>query len=154
MKHSPRSLRSLPRGRVSGPAPLSMALNERQLSDLARRLDERHQTLSSDVHDELGQPERREYGTLAGALPGDSGDQSVADEAADLDFAITDRHAEELQAIEDARARMRDGTYGFCIDCGAEIGFARLCAYPTALRCIEDQQRVEKTYAQENKPTL
>ena len=35
-----------------------------------------------------------------------------------------------------------------------EIGYERLCAYPTARRCIQDQERVEKTYAQENKPTL
>jgi RNA polymerase-binding protein DksA len=131
-----------------------MALTEQQLSDLARRLDERHQTLSSDVHDELGEPERREYGSLSGALPGDSGDQSVADEQADLDFAMTDRHAEELRAIDEAKARMRDGTYGYCIDCGAEIGYERLLAYPTAQRCIQDQERVEKTYVQENKPTL
>jgi len=131
-----------------------MALTEQQLSDLARRLDERHQSLSSDVHDELGDPGRRDYGSLTGALPGDSGDQSVADEAADLDFAMTDRHADELQAIERARLRMRDGTYGYCIDCGAEIGYERLCAYPTAERCIEDQARVEKTYAHENRPTL
>ena len=131
-----------------------MALTEKQLSELAGRLDQRHQSLSSDVHDELGEPERREYGSLTGALPGDSGDQSVAGEAADLDFAMTDRHAEELQAIDRAKARMRDGTYGICIDCGTEIGYERLCAYPTAERCIQDQERVEKTYVQQNKPTL
>jgi RNA polymerase-binding transcription factor DksA len=67
---------------------------------------------------------------------------------------MTNRHAEELQAIEAARARMRDGTYGSCIDCGTEIGFERLRAYPTAERCIQDQERVEKTYVHENKPTL
>ena len=67
---------------------------------------------------------------------------------------MTDRYADELQAIELAKARMRDGTYGTCIDCGAEIGFERLRAYPTAERCIQDQERVEKTYVQANKPTL
>lgn len=131
-----------------------MALTDNELSELARRLDARHQTLSTDVHDELTEPERREYGTLTGALPGDSGDQSVANEQADLSFRMTDRHAEELQAIDRAKARMRDGSYGYCIDCGADIGFERLCAYPTAERCVQDQERVEKTFAQENRPTL
>jgi RNA polymerase-binding protein DksA len=131
-----------------------MALTGKQLAELAHRLDERERTLSSDVHDELGEPEQREFGALTEALPGDSGDQSVASTEADLNFRMTNRHAEELQAIQAARARMRDGTYGFCIDCGAEIGFERLCAYPTAERCIQDQERVEKTYVQENKPTL
>jgi DnaK suppressor protein len=133
---------------------IDMALTENELSELAQQLDARHRTLTSDVRDELGEPERREYGMLAGALPGDSGDQSVADEQADLSFVMTDRYVDELQAIERAKARMRDGTYGTCIDCGAEIGFERLRAYPTAERCIQDQERVEKTYVQENKPTL
>lgn len=131
-----------------------MTLTDKQLASLAQRLDERERTLASDVHDELAEPERREYGNLAGALPGDSGDQSVASTQADMSFRMTDRYAEELQAIQRARARMRDGTYGVCIDCGGEIGFERLSAYPTAERCIQDQERVEKTYAHENKPTL
>ena len=131
-----------------------MALTDKQLANLARRLDVRAKTLSSDVHDELAEPERREYDELTGARPGDSGDQSVASAEADLSFRMTDRHVEELQAIAHARERMRDGSYGRCIDCGGEIGYERLCAYPTATRCILDQERVEKTYAHENKPTL
>lgn len=131
-----------------------MALTDKQVSELARQLDARRQRLSSDVHDELAEPERREFGTLAGALPGDAGDQSVADSEAGLSISMTDRHAEELQAIDLAKARIRDGTYGVCIDCGAEIGFERLRAYPTAERCIQDQERVERTYAHENRPTL
>jgi RNA polymerase-binding protein DksA len=133
---------------------IDMALTDKELSELARQLDARQRTLASDVRDELGEPERREYGKLAGALPGDSGDQSVADEQADFSFVMTDRYADELQAIEQAKARMRDGTYGICIDCAGEIGFERLRAYPTAERCILDQERVEKTYVQGNKPTL
>ena len=131
-----------------------MALSKRELSELSRRLDERRRVLSSEVHDELEETERRELGSLAGVLPGDAGDQSVADTEAHLNVAMTDRHAEELLAIDRAKARIADGTYGNCIDCGGEIGFERLRAYPTAERCIRDQERVEKTYAHENKPTL
>jgi len=131
-----------------------MALTDDQLAEITNLLDEREKTLSSDVRDELTDTEEREYGYLQGALPGDSGDQSVASMEADLNLRMTDRHAEELQAIARARERMRDGSYGYCIDCGGEIGFERLRAYPTAERCILDQERVEKTYAHENKPTL
>jgi RNA polymerase-binding protein DksA len=131
-----------------------MPLTERQLSRLAHQLDERRRTLASDVHDELAEPERRELGMLAGALPGDNGDQSIADEQAAFSIRMTDRHAEELQAIDQAKTRMRDGTYGVCVDCGSEIGFDRLRAYPTAERCIQDQERVEKTYAHESRPSL
>ena len=131
-----------------------MALTDSELAELARRLDERRRTLLGEVRDEVKNTEDRELGALTGTLPGDAGDRSVAVTEADLNIALTDRHVEEIQDIDAAKARMRDGTYGTCIDCGGEIGFARLCAYPTAERCIQDQERVEKTYAQENKPTL
>jgi RNA polymerase-binding protein DksA len=131
-----------------------MALSDKELAELSAKLDARRRELMGEVQDELGDTEAREYGTLTGALPGDSGDQSVADEQADLNLTMTDRHAEELAAVDAARARIRDGTYGYCIDCGTEIGFERLLAYPTAERCIEDQSRVEKTYAHESTPTL
>lgn len=131
-----------------------MALSKRELSKLSCRLEERRRALSSEVHDELEETERRDFGSLAGVLPGDTGDQSVADAEAHLNVAMTDRHVEELLAIDRAKARIVDGTYGNCIDCGGEIGFERLCAYPTAERCIQDQERVEKTYAHENRPTL
>lgn len=131
-----------------------MALTDQELATLARRLDERRGMLIGEVHDDLDDAEGREYGALTGALPGDSGDQSVANAEADLNFTITDRHAGEVQAIDAAKARIGDGTYGYCIDCGAEIGYERLLAYPTAERCIQDQERVEKTYAHENTPTL
>lgn len=47
-----------------------MALTDKQLSELARQLDARRAKLSSEVHEELAEPERREFGTLTGAFPG------------------------------------------------------------------------------------
>ncbi|HET9748464.1 MAG TPA: TraR/DksA family transcriptional regulator [Casimicrobiaceae bacterium] len=131
-----------------------MALTDKELAELSSRLDARRRELMGEVRDELGDTESRELGALTGALPGDSGDQSVADQEADLNITMTDRHAEALAAVDAARERMRQGTYGYCVDCGAEIGYERLLAYPTAERCIEDQERVEKTYAHEGTPTL
>jgi len=54
------------------------------------------------------------------------------------------RHAlGELTDVDDALARMREGRYGVCADCGDPIAPARLAAYPTATRCIECQQTWE-----------
>jgi DnaK suppressor protein len=52
-----------------------------------------------------------------------------------MDLAMVIRESQELQEIEAALARIRDGTYGICIDCGGEIGRARLKVNPTAKRC-------------------
>ncbi|HSM92689.1 MAG TPA: TraR/DksA family transcriptional regulator [Anaeromyxobacteraceae bacterium] len=41
----------------------------------------------------------------------------------------------ELQRIDAALARMEEGTYGACADCGEEIEVRRLKALPHAVRC-------------------
>lgn len=131
-----------------------MTLTDTELSSLAERLQERHRIVLAVVREEIEQSDAREYGKLIGALPGDIGDQSIADTLADLNISLADRHITQLRAVEAALLRIRNGTYGTCVDCGAEIGFERLSAYPTAERCIQDQDRVERTYAHESTPTL
>jgi DnaK suppressor protein len=57
------------------------------------------------------------------------------------------RDVGEVRDIEGAQARIAAGRYGLCIDCEAEIGFARLQAFPSAKRCIGCQALREKTKA-------
>jgi RNA polymerase-binding transcription factor DksA len=52
------------------------------------------------------------------------------------------RESRELQDIDVALARIADGSYGACIDCGGEIGRARLKADPTLKRCLPCQTLV------------
>ncbi len=66
----------------------------------------------------------------------------LADAVAELDVAMVIRESHELQDIEAALARIGDGSYGICIDCGGEIGRARLKADPRAKRCLACQIRV------------
>jgi DnaK suppressor protein len=61
----------------------------------------------------------------------------------DLEFAINERETAELAALENALARWRDGTYGRCIDCDADIPAARLLATPEAARCMACQEKTE-----------
>jgi RNA polymerase-binding transcription factor DksA len=56
------------------------------------------------------------------------------------------RDQEELADIADARARIVNGLYGDCIDCGQPISIERLMAQPTAKRCITDQAAWEKKH--------
>ena len=53
-----------------------------------------------------------------------------------LGQTITDIEARELAAVKAALARLRDGEYGLCAQCDAEIPFDRLRAEPWALRCV------------------
>lgn len=54
------------------------------------------------------------------------------------------RDHDELVAVRAALARIEDGSYGACQDCGADIGLPRLQAFPAALRCIGCQTKVEQ----------
>lgn len=75
----------------------------------------------------------------------ESGDEwGVADGLAELDLAEVRHTLAELTQVDAALARMRDGTYGECIDCGEAIAPARLAVYPTAMRCVDCQQAHEK----------
>ena len=53
------------------------------------------------------------------------------------------RDHDELVAVRAALQRLDDGSYGECIDCGADIGLQRLQAFPAALRCINCQSKTE-----------
>jgi len=109
-----------------------------QRDQLRRALEQRCETLLDEL--------KRDAARLREERPADIGDERIADLLVDLDQADLSRDDGELRAIEAARRRIDDGTYGICADCGAAIGFERLLAEPAAARCVECQQRHEKTY--------
>lgn len=122
-------------------------LRKDRLIELDRRLRERERALRDEIRDTLLRTEHEHYKDLAGMVT-DAGDESVADLLADLDIAAVDRDVGELREVESARARMRDGSYGACADCGRDIGHARLDANPTSARCVDCQTRHERASAQ------
>jgi len=48
----------------------------------------------------------------------------------------------ELEAVDRAEARLADGTYGLSVESGKPIPDARLEAFPTAERTVEEQDRI------------
>jgi DnaK suppressor protein len=63
-----------------------------------------------------------------------------------LDHVQLVRDQEELRDIEEARERIRKGSYGHCLECGEPIGVARLLAQPTAKFCLLHQAAWEKAH--------
>ena len=55
----------------------------------------------------------------------------------DISLALAQIQAETLQRIDAALARLADGRYGNCAECGTPIPSQRLRALPFALRCLE-----------------
>jgi DnaK suppressor protein len=69
-------------------------------------------------------------------------DDAPADPTAAMAVAMVSGESPALQEIGAALARIGDGSYGICFDCGGEIGRARLKADPTAKRCQLCQTRM------------
>src|SRR5438445_12980664 len=66
----------------------------------------------------------------------DAGSEEIASQLAELE-------ARELNQIERALARMKQGTYGVCEVCQARIPVARLNALPYSTTCIDCQREME-----------
>ena len=124
-----------------------------ELAQLKARLQQLYLKLREEVRSELERSGNEHYADLAGSVA-DPGDDSVADMLVDVDAAIVDRQVNEMREVQATLKRLADLDFGDCIECGGEIGFERLMAYPTAQRCVRCQALHEKTYIQENKPTL
>ncbi|HEX5785047.1 MAG TPA: TraR/DksA family transcriptional regulator [Burkholderiaceae bacterium] len=90
----------------------------------------------------------------ASALDLTQGDWAQADAERDLTVALQERELQELNEIDAALARLADGSYGSCTDCGADIPEARLQANPLALRCVACQTRAENAHGHMPTPSL
>lgn len=71
------------------------------------------------------------------ALYPDPIDRASQEEGFNLELRTRDRERKLLKKIEQALDKLDKGDYGFCEDCGAEIGIRRLEARPTAIKCID-----------------
>ncbi|HVB47218.1 MAG TPA: TraR/DksA family transcriptional regulator [Burkholderiales bacterium] len=123
-----------------------MALSREQGIEFERLLKERRAKLAAELEEDVVRTRQEDYGALAGPVT-DTGDQASADLLSDLDNAEVSRDLRMLRELNAALERLAEGSYGSCIDCGAEIGLERLRAYPAALRCVDCQRVHEKTYA-------
>jgi DnaK suppressor protein len=56
------------------------------------------------------------------------------------DLALRDRSDQQLVLVDEALARLDDGTFGTCVRCGQPIAAERLEALPWAARCIDCQR--------------
>lgn len=131
-----------------------MTLSQSQLSKIRKSLEKNYKSLLEEVRDALEKTENLQYVELINRGSADTGDEAIGDMLADINLAIIDRHIKEIRDIEAAMARIKEGSFGICADCGEEIGFERLFAFPTAKRCIACQRQREKTYAHEGTPKL
>jgi RNA polymerase-binding transcription factor DksA len=130
-----------------------MPLTDKQAKELHSMVEARRNAVLAELREDAARTREQPYAEHAGTAP-DAGDESVATLIADLEQADMTRDLDEFRALEAARDRIQHGGYGECIDCANDIGYERLKAFPSALRCVQCQERHEKTYGGAPKPSL
>jgi len=78
------------------------------------------------------------------ANPPDPNDRATLESEFSLELRTRDRERKLIRKIDEALMRIEDGSYGYCLETGEEIGIKRLEARPVATLSIEAQERRER----------
>ncbi len=107
--------------------------------ELRRILEERRREILAQVQEKM-RDVRAEGGIGEGQGVLDAAESSEADIQDDIEFALIQMKSETLNRIEEALARLDEGTFGNCFECGDEISERRLRALPFAVRCKDCEE--------------
>ena len=86
-------------------------------------------------------PDKGEQEIPSGNHPADMASPTLDRE---IDFTLEENSENVLRAIDQALARIENGTYGMCRTCGNPIAPERLEAIPYATQCIDCRRRDER----------
>jgi DnaK suppressor protein len=116
--------------------------NEGRYQDLRKILEDRRREILNEVKGKIR--DVRAEGTHAKLNEVfDAGESSETDIQEDIEFALIQMKAETLNRINEALARLEEGSYGNCFECGDEISEPRLRALPFAVRCKDCEEARE-----------
>jgi DnaK suppressor protein len=117
-------------------------LHTDRYEELRKILEDRRREILSEVQDKI--KDVRAEGA-SGMMQGvaEPGETATADIQDDIEFALIQMKAETLQKINEALARLEEGAYGNCFECGEEISPKRLRALPFAVRCKDCEEARE-----------
>lgn len=110
-------------------------------SELKRMLEERRREIVNEVQGKIRGV--RADGAEKPHEVMDPGETSEVDIQEDIELALIQMKAETLNKIGEALARLEDGRYGVCFECGDEISEPRLRALPFAVRCKDCEEARE-----------
>ena len=124
-------------------------MSRTRYAELKLMLDERLKEIQAEVQGKMRGV--REEGTWGGKLNEvlDAVESSEADIQEELEFALIQMKSETLNKVNDALKRLDQGDYGYCFECGDEIGEKRLRALPFAVRCKDCEERKENAEQRE-----
>ncbi|MGB5332407.1 MAG: RNA polymerase-binding protein DksA [Woeseiaceae bacterium] len=136
----PRS--SLLSGPIHGIAPYKRKRGEEYMSDA--QIEHFRKILSAWKRELIFEVDRTVHHMQdeAANFP-DPNDRATQESEFGLELRTRDRERKLLRKIDQALARLDEGTYGYCDETGEEIGLKRLEARPVATLSLEAQERRE-----------
>jgi len=121
-------------------------MSRSRYSELKQMLEDRRREIQAEVQGKM-RDVREDTGKATEVF--DAVESAEADIQEDIEFALVQMKSETLNKIVDALARLEHGTYGYCFDCGEEIGEKRLRALPFAVRCKDCEEARENAEQRE-----
>jgi DnaK suppressor protein len=74
----------------------------------------------------------------------DPADRATAESDRAFTLRLRDRERKLIKKIQQALTRIEEGEFGICVECGDEIGTARLKARPMTTLCINCKSKQEE----------
>ena len=105
-------------------------MNQRDLKQFRKLLDEKMEELLAEADRTVdGMNEKENFP--------DPTDRALLESNRNFTLRIRDRERKLIGKIKEAIARIEDGSYGNCEECGEPIGLERLRARPVTTLCID-----------------
>ena len=115
---------------------------DEQLAYFYQLLSTQRDEIMQDRADVLNDVRMAEKNESAGV--GDEQDQASAEQEITMNLRMSERNANLLQKINAALERIENGTYGYSVISGDEIGIQRMLARPLATMTVEEQEEYEQ----------
>ena len=113
-----------------------------QLAYFYQILNTQREEILSDRESVLNDVRLAEKNESAGV--GDEQDQATAEQEITMNLRMSERNTNLLQKIGAALDRIENGTYGYSVISGDEIGLQRMMARPLATMTVEEQEEYEQ----------
>lgn len=106
-------------------------MRQRELNQFRRLLEDRKREILEEAERALGTLNAKTEEACA-----DPSDRASIESDRAFLLRMRDRERKLLSKIDEAFARIEDGSYGLCEECGDQIGIERLRARPVTTLCI------------------
>ena len=113
-------------------------MNEQELLAFKQQLEAMKTEINADVEQTL-----TDMTSQTGNIP-DPNDRATMESDRSFELRIRGRERKLMEKIEEALARIEDGSFGTCAGCGEDIAVKRLQARPVAKFCIDCKTRQEQ----------